>query len=128
MTGALRILIVEDEAMIAMLYVEVLAGLGHETTAVARTEDEAVSAARTFRPDLMLVDHHLRDGSGIVAMDRILAEGFIPHVFVSGDPAGGGPDENPVCLQKPFNEAQLVAAIAAALRRQPNCQNPEIER
>ena len=115
----LRILIVEDEAMIAMLYAEVLAGLGHETSTIARTEDEAVAAARSFRPDLMIVDHHLHQGSGVAAVNRILAEGFVPHVFVSGEITCGESGKMPVCLQKPFNEAQLVAAIEAALARRP---------
>lgn len=117
MTVALRVLVVEDEPMIAMLYVEVLGGLGHEETMIARTEDEAVEAARTFKPDLMIVDHHLHDGSGLAAVARILAEGYIPHVFVSGDLMWRGNGEKPVFLQKPFNEAQLVAAIEAALAR-----------
>jgi two-component system, response regulator PdtaR len=114
MTPALKVLIVEDEAMIAMLYAEVLAGLGHETSTIARTEEAAVEAARSFSPDLMIVDHHLHEGSGIAAVKRILAERFIPHIFVSGAPTCGH-GQKPVCLQKPFNEAQLVVAIEAAL-------------
>jgi two-component system, response regulator PdtaR len=115
----LRVLIVEDEAMIAMLYTEVLAGLGHEACVIASTEDEAVDAARTFKPDLIIVDQHLQEGSGETAMTRILSEAFVPHVFVSGDHAWSGSGKEPVCLQKPFNETQLVRAIEAALERQP---------
>ncbi|OYU50452.1 MAG: response regulator [Rhizobiales bacterium PAR1] len=117
MTPALRVLIVEDEAMIAMLYTEVLAGLGHEVSTIARTEDEAVETARSFRPDMMIVDHHLHQGSGAAAVKRILADGYVPHVLVSGDFTGN--ETGSVCLQKPFNEAQLIRAIEVALARCP---------
>ena len=43
--------ILEDEAMIAVLFSEVLAGLGHDVCAVTRTEDEAVAAAFQFMPE-----------------------------------------------------------------------------
>lgn len=115
MKTALSVLIVEDEAMIAMLYAEVLAGLGHKTCAIARTEEEAVDAARSFRPDLMIVDEHLPEGSGTSTVSRILAEGYVPHVFVSGAPLSLREGAKHVCLQKPFNEAQLVRAIEEAL-------------
>lgn len=116
----LRVLIVEDESMIAMLYTEVLASLGHDDCAIVQTEDEAVSTARSFRPDLLIVDLHLRIGSGKEAVSRIVAEAYIPHVFVSGDPTRDAVGNKPVYLQKPFNEAQLVRAIEDALEQRPN--------
>lgn len=115
----LRVLIVEDEAMIAMLYAEVLAGLGHEDCHIVRTEDEAVKAAHSLRPDIMIVDLQLGEGSGQNAIRRILAEAFIPHVVVSGAPMWAKDSSKPVCLQKPFNENQLVRAIEDALQRRP---------
>jgi CheY-like chemotaxis protein len=75
-----------------------------------------VTAAVRCRPDLMIVDAHLMDGNGVSAVAAILRAGFVPHVFVSGDPlreqlfAPGS-----VVLQKPFRESDLVRAIGSAL-------------
>jgi two-component system, response regulator PdtaR len=82
--NALRVLIVEDEAMIAMLLAEVLTGLGHEVCATEATEAGAVAAAARHQPELMIVDDELRRGNGIAAVEQITRSGFIPHVFVTG--------------------------------------------
>ena len=86
MTKAVRVLIVEDEAMIAMMLAEVLRELGHEICATEATEAGAVAAAARHHPDLMIVDECLRQGSGISAVEEIIRFGFIPHVFVTGVP------------------------------------------
>src|SRR5436853_3517200 len=51
---ALRVLVVEDDALIAMLLTEMLAGMGHDVCATAATEADAVSAATRYDPDLMI--------------------------------------------------------------------------
>lgn len=115
---ALNILVVEDNALIGMLLSEMLAGLGHTVCAVERGEAGAVAAAARFQPDLMIVDAHLSDGSGISAVETILRSRFVPHVFVTGDRLGTlrhRPVD--VVLEKPFHERDLVQAIARA--RQP---------
>ena len=83
---ALRILLVEDEAIVAMLFADLLVAMGHEVCAIEATEAGAVTAAVRCRPDLMIVDVHLMDGNGASAVAAILRAGFVPHVFVSGDP------------------------------------------
>jgi CheY-like chemotaxis protein len=50
---ALRVLVVEDDALIVMLLSELLVGMGHDVCAIAGTEAEAVSAATRYDPDLM---------------------------------------------------------------------------
>ena len=112
----LRVLVVEDDAMIAMLLAETLADLGHEVCAIAATEANAVAAAARDRPDLMIVDAGLSEGNGITAVETILLMGFVPHVFATGDPLrvlALRPDA--VVLQKPFFEPELVQAIERAL-------------
>ncbi len=83
--SALRVLVVEDDAMIGMLLAEMLAGMGHEVCAIETTEDDAVTAAARCRPDLMIVDVRLGDGSGVDAVAKIHRTATVPHVFVSGD-------------------------------------------
>jgi FixJ family two-component response regulator len=64
----------------------------------------------------MIVDIGLGEASGIAAVEQILKEGFVPHVFVTGDGLRGlplGPEA--VVIQKPYRGSDLVAAIARAV-------------
>jgi len=113
---ALRILIVEDDALIGMLLAEMLEEMGHGVCAIEATEADAVTAVIRCRPDLIIVDVRLGDGSGISAIEEILRNGPIPHLFVSGDISrvkALRPDA--VVIQKPFREVDLTAAIQSAL-------------
>jgi len=112
----LRILVVEDEGMIAMAIEETIVQMGHVVCAIAGTEAEAVAAAYRTHPDLMIVDGRLRVGSGISAMRKILTRRYIPHIYVSGDSlVAEDIDPRSVVLRKPFSDDELVAAIARAL-------------
>jgi two-component system, response regulator PdtaR len=113
---ALRVLVVEDDALIAMLLADMCAGMGHDVCALAATEADAVAAAVRCRPDLMIVDERLRDGSGVSAVNQILRTGFVPHVFIGGDTSAvQALRPGAVALQKPFIESDLVRAIQCAL-------------
>jgi CheY-like chemotaxis protein len=81
---ALRVLVIEDDALLGLFLGEMLEGMGHSVCAIEATEAGAVTAAAQFRPDLMIVDAQLREGSGVSAVGQILQTGFVPHVFVSG--------------------------------------------
>jgi len=114
--GALRVLVVEDDAMIGSLLAEMLAGMGHDVCAIEATEADAVTAAGRCKPDVMIVDVRLGEGSGITAVAEILRTGFVPHVFISGDTStvqALRPDA--VAIQKPFREADLARGIQRAL-------------
>ena len=80
---ALRVLVIEDDALIALLLAEVLSELGHGVCATAATPAEALAAAHEQRPDFLLSDVKLRDGSGIDAVEEILRDGPVPHMFMS---------------------------------------------
>jgi two-component system, response regulator PdtaR len=113
---AVRVLVVEDEAVVAMLLAEVLVGMGHGVCAIEATEADAVAAAVRCRPDLMIVDAQLGDGSGVSAVEEILRTGFVPHVFVSGDALRvHALRPSAVVIQKPFRESDLARAIQCAL-------------
>ena len=115
MTQGLSIVIVEDDFLIAMDLADLLIGVGHDVVTIARTETDAVKAAARFHPDLMIIDGTLDEGNGLSAMDTILARGFVPHIYVTGDPAGilaQAPDA--IIVAKPFNLQGLCAAIARA--------------
>jgi CheY-like chemotaxis protein len=113
---ALRILVIEDDALIQMLMCETLISMGHRICATAATEAQAVEAAARSQPDLMIVDAHLAQGNGVTAVNRILTERWTPHVFVSGDSLLAGTlHPRAVTLQKPFQEHDLARAMALAL-------------
>jgi CheY-like chemotaxis protein len=118
---ALRVLVVEDEGMIALALEEVLELMGHEVCGWASTEAEAVASAHQTNPDLIIVDGGLRIGSGIDAMRKILSVRFVPHVYVSGDSLIAedlAPES--VILRKPFSDDELSDAIARAMDRVPH--------
>ncbi len=101
--------------MIGMLLSDMLIGLGHSVCAVERTEAGAVTAAARFQPELMIVDVHLKVGSGISAVDTILGDRFIPHVFVTGDRFGTRRrTPGDIVVEKPFREIDLLEAIKRA--------------
>jgi CheY-like chemotaxis protein len=112
----LRVLIVEDDLTIGPLLAETLEQFGHVVCALEVDAVAAVSAARRCHPDLMIVDIGLGEASGIAAVAQILKEGFVPHVFVTGDGLRGlplGPEA--VLIQKPYRSSDLVSAIARAI-------------
>jgi CheY-like chemotaxis protein len=111
----LRILVVEDDALIATLLAETLEMMGHEVCAIASTEKGAVTAAGLHRPDLLLVDSQLAQGSGFSAVEQIVLNGFVPHIFMSGDVLNPERlDPRAIALQKPFQDEDLARAIQRA--------------
>jgi CheY-like chemotaxis protein len=115
-----RILIVEDELLIAMDLEQQLDALGHEVCATATDPDEALAAARTCRPQLALMDLRLAHGtSGFDAARRLRDELGLRCIFISAnldrdtvealgvfDPVGFVP--------KPILRATLCRALRAA--------------
>ncbi|MEJ1975471.1 MAG: hypothetical protein WDN49_04695 [Acetobacteraceae bacterium] len=64
----------------------------------------------------MIVDAQLADGSGVSAVGAILRNGFVSHLFISGDTAKvRALRPGAVVLQKPFVEVELARAIQRAL-------------
>lgn len=116
----IRILIAEDDLVIATMLGELVAGMGHTVCAIETTETGAVNAAARCRPDLVIADVKLREGSGVSAIDAILRTGPVPYLFISGDVSGVArlrPDA--MVIQKPFHGAALARAIQHALLRPP---------
>jgi CheY-like chemotaxis protein len=106
----LSVLVVEDDKMIGLMLKELLEEIGFAVCSVAATENEAVADAARFKPGVMVVDMRLAEGSGMGAMDRILASGPMPCVFVSGAPEPVN-RLNAAVLRKPYSERDLVRAI-----------------
>ena len=112
-----RILIAEDDALIAMFLEELLDAMGHEVCAVVSDQAEVVAAAAQHGPDVMIVDEGLREGSGIAAVVEILKTGFVPHIFSTGNGHRVlAHDPDAIVLQKPYTAQALSRAIERALQ------------
>jgi CheY-like chemotaxis protein len=112
--NSLRVLLVEDDALIGMLLAELLSVLGHHVCATAQTEAGAVAAAAQHGPDVILVDIVLKQGDGVSAMRTIAQTRDAPHIFMTGGGQRHIP-EGAVILHKPFCESDLLRALAQAI-------------
>ena len=107
-----RILIVEDEVLVAMELEAILEDLGHEPVGIA--PDLATAQTCTYMPlDLALVDLNLRDGlTGPQIAERLCARG-VPVLFITANPRqlGDGVAGTIGVLTKPTDEATVKAAV-----------------
>jgi DNA-directed RNA polymerase specialized sigma24 family protein len=114
-----KVLIIEDEPIIAMDIETIVRDLGHEVTAIAVTREDAVREALAARPGLVLADIQLADdSSGIDAVKDILAEFSVPVIFITAFPERlltGERPEPTFLITKPFQRATVKAAISQAL-------------
>lgn len=114
-----RVLIIEDEPIIAMDIEAIVRDLGHDVTGVAVTRDEAVAEAQANPPTLVLSDIQLADNSsGIDAVQDILNDHDVPVIFITAFPERlltGDRPEPTFLITKPFQPATVKAAISQAL-------------
>jgi two-component system, response regulator PdtaR len=133
---SMKILIVEDEVILALSMDEALSDSGHEVVGLARDIAGATKIAAAEKPQLALIDLKLARGASGALLAQYLRERFgIPAIFVSGNPAdckAAGIHGGVLgCLAKPFFPDQLVDAVEVAstmLRRQhPTRVPPNME-
>lgn len=115
-----RVMIIEDETIIAMDLKGIVQAMGHEVTGVARTHTAAVELARKKQPDLILADIQLADGSsGIDAVNELLTEmGDLPVIFITAFPERlltGDRPEPAFLISKPYSEEQVRSAVSQAM-------------
>ena len=116
-----RILVVEDDAAIRQLLVDVLVDDGYDVRAVA-DGDRALAATEELRPDLVLLDGELPGVDGWSVARRLRQISDLPIVFVTGSDSrdrvraafdAGGDDY----VIKPFDPEELSSRVKAVLRR-----------
>lgn len=116
---ATRILIIEDEPLIAMDIQQMVESLGHEVVGIARTRQEAVEYYKSTKPRMVLADIQLADGSsGLDAINDILQTNTIPVIFITAFPERlltGERPEPTFLVTKPFNPEMVKALISQAL-------------
>jgi two-component system response regulator RegX3 len=119
--GKRTILLVEDEESITTPLVEALEREGFDT-AVSATAGESLEAAERVKPDLVLLDVMLPDGSGFDVCRELRSRSRVPIIMLTArgeeaDRVAGlelGADDYVV---KPFSARELVARVRAVLRR-----------
>ena len=115
-----RLLIVEDELMVAWGLLDTARELGWKVCATVRTQDAAVEAASQLRPDAILMDYRLAaGGDGLTAARRIREATDVPIIFCTAYVAGLRPDvltlPRAQLLSKPVHQSSLREALAWAM-------------
>lgn len=115
-----RILIIEDEALVAMELRFVLEDLGHKVVGVVSTSKSAQNLARENEVDLALVDIHLSDGPTGISLGRELGQEMgVTVLFMTANPGmvRDGVAGAIGVLSKPTDEQAVQTAVDYALRR-----------
>ena len=120
-----KVLIVEDEGIIAMNTMSQLMGMGHEVTSIAKSSETAVARISSKRPDIILMDiviHGTMDGVELTKL--INREYGIPVIYATAHAddttlTNINTTEHAGVLYKPFQTSQLKEAIEKALTFQP---------
>ena len=114
-----RVLIIEDEPLIALDIETLVTDIGHSVVGIAATRSAAVAIAKETKPALILADIQLGDGSsGIDAVNDILKELSVPVIFITAYPERlltGERAEPAFLVTKPFRPEMVKAIISQAL-------------
>ena len=126
---ATDVLIIEDEALIAMDLERLVEELGHRVIGVGRTHSKAVAIARSHRPGLILADIHLADNSsGLDAVNELLRMFEVPVIFITAYPERFLTGERPepaFLIAKPFQPSAVSAVISQALFFERNARRSD---
>lgn len=118
--SGLRLFVVEDEALVAMLLEQMLEELGCEVVSLAGTVGQALDQVDKVasKVDAAILDVNL-GGERVYPVADALAERHVPFLFATGYGPSGMEDRYPdrTVLAKPYVEATLIKALME-MRRQ----------
>lgn len=111
-----RVLIVEDETLVAMMIEDMVSDLGGTVIGPAGNLDEALILAEEAEIDVAILDVNLNGQPSQKVADRLVRRG-VAFVFATGYGRGRLEKtyENALVLKKPFGHDQLAAALTRAL-------------
>jgi DNA-binding response OmpR family regulator len=111
----LKVLIAEDELLIADLLEEALVANGYEVCGIARTVDEAVALGELHKPDLAVLDVRLAKGShGPEIARRLNSKGKFGVLYATGDDARNSAltlADGEASISKPYHTEHVVRAL-----------------
>lgn len=126
-----RILIVEDEFLIALVASDALSEAGHTIVGMASTYEAGIATARKERPDLAVLDVRIASARDGIDLALTLREELgIPAIFTTGsrDDANvvrASPAHPAGWLLKPYTENDLIATVTGALAVLPTLREIE---
>lgn len=115
----MRVLLVDDDQLIRFVHQMFIERAGHEVVGVAEEETQAVSLALELKPDVIVMDIRLEDGTnGISAMKTIQQTLEIPAIYISGNSDTRTLDEAEqtfmkAFLVKPVTQDEIAKALAS---------------
>lgn len=111
----MRILVVEDEMLVALMLEDILDSLGHQVVGPAMRLPQALELAATCEVDLAILDINL-DGSKSFPVADVLSKRGVPFLFATGYGVAGleAPYKDRFVLSKPFAPHTLQAALIQA--------------
>jgi len=109
----LRLLLVEDEPLVALDLEALAAAEGHQVVGVAEDRESALRLAHDTRPEAALIDFNLRDGVTGPDIGRTLRAWGIRIAFVTGNPELAPPEllSEVRLVDKPYTPDQIAAAL-----------------
>jgi DNA-binding response OmpR family regulator len=110
-----RILVVEDDPIIALDLQSILEAAGATVVGPAHKVSEAISLIEGSKVSAVVLDYRLQVGDTL-PLARVLQERRIPFLFATSDPEGvAGKYPGAIIVAKPFRPDQLTSAVGALL-------------
>ena len=117
-----RVLFIDDERFLLARLERTFRGAGYEVL-IAASADEGVALARTFAPDLIVLDRTMPKVNGAFPAQHLLGApetALIPIIFLSRRPKERGVHaRRNTSLHKPFRPSQLLALVRSQLEADP---------
>jgi two-component SAPR family response regulator len=120
-----RVLVIEDEMMVTLLFQDLLADIGCEIIGVASHFNDAIEKAKSLSFDVAILDVNL-NGQKAFSIAESLAERGVAFVFATGYDATSLPESfhNVPLLQKPFEKRDLERALRAVFTLSTGTHRP----
>ncbi|HEV2566718.1 MAG TPA: response regulator [Microvirga sp.] len=122
----LRILVVEDEILIALELESLLQDLGHDVVGIAASSEDALALGQELKPDLAFVDIHLADGpTGVDVARHLAAQHQVTVLFMTAN-AKRIPEDFAGAwgvIAKPYTERgvrEALSYVMAGQHREPD--------
>ncbi len=109
-----KVLIVEDDVLIADMNEHILLENGYEVCGIARTVAEAVRLARLHKPDLAVIDMRLAEGGlGTEVVEQLTANGRLGILYATGNISNAllTSVNGDACLGKPYGDDDLLRGL-----------------
>jgi DNA-directed RNA polymerase specialized sigma24 family protein len=118
-----KVLVIEDDALMAMSIAHIVQHMGHEVCGVAHSRRHALAQVHASQPTLILADVRLRDGdTGIATVREIVRRRPVPVIFITGHAQDVIREQQlrpTLVIGKPFAPHTLEAAVRRVLGSAP---------